>query len=898
MPHPARQPRNCDAGLFNSNRLCRRVLRGTIARGTRGRFGKRARADIGKRGLGVGASKAARCGSRYLRPAVVGCSLVLLAPPCPAAAQSSPSAEPAGMALDRLLSRIATTGGYQILFDPRLLAGRRLAQPIPRGLSPLDAMKRALDGTGLRLHEVSRGVLVVEPSPDPAVPLAEPAAINSDIVVTALRRPTLLARTPAAVRAIPGAVLEERRIFDGRTLARLLPELVQIPTGALQRRLTLRGVSGTGEVTVGTYFGETPVAGPSGTAFDAGAIAPDVDLTDIERIELLRGPQGTLYGAGSMGGTLRTLFNRADPSRLSGEVAAEGSVTAHGQPGWAASGVLNAPLVADTLAVRVVAGRRREGGVIDNVRLGRADTDDRRRESERVAVAWIPRQDLRLDVTWLHQRNRIGDAGSADAAAPPLSTDRPVRVPNREQLSLASATVHWNPGGLRVVGTASHYDWSLVKQLDFTRVVAAQRPTTAGCLRYAATIGAGGCDTATRAAFGAYVDARLPAVLFQPMSVESTSGELRLRDAGDGPSGWTAGVFVEHRSDRVESNAVRADAATGLAVRPLDITGQRLIATMLDQQAVFAEGYREIRPTLTVTLGGRLYRYIRHARGSTPIPNIITGTAGVEPGDHRSAETGGSLKAQLAWTPDADVLVYATAAQGFRPGGVNITPELADAERSYRADRLWSLELGAKAPRLLGRLGLEAALYRIAWNDTIFATTSANGAFVYNTNLSSVRIHGGEVQATWTAPHWRVALSTAVVDARLADDTLLGTSEGIGHAGDRLPNTPAVTFAMLADWTFAEASAGRAWTLGGGVSGNGASRSTFNRDSVYAERTPARAIADLYLSTRRHDWTTRIGVDNLFDARAPARVSSSGFGIGQTYVARPRTITLAMRRSF
>ena len=799
-------------------------------------------------------------------------------------------------ALDVLLPRLAAAGGYQILFDPRLLSGRWLDAPLPRGLPANTAIARALRGTGLRVREAAPGVLIVEAAPAPA----EPAIVDSDIVVTALRRPTLLRRTAMGISAIPGATLSARRIFDDRTLGRQLPDLVQIPTGALQRRLSVRGVSGTGEGTVGTYYGETPVAGPSGTGFDAGAVAPDIDLVDVERIELLKGPQGTLYGAGSMGGTLRTLFNRADTAHLSGNMAAEAGVTAHGRPGGAVSGVLNVPLVTDTLGLRVVAARRREGGAIDNVRLGLRDTDDRRRASERVSLAWTPRQDLRVDAMWLDQRNRIGDAGVADRGAPRLSADRAVHVPNRERLWLANATVHWNPDDVHVVATASRYEWHIVKQIDFTRVIDRQRTSTAACLRYAAAMGAGTgtCDDATRAAFVAYVDARLPAALYQPMTVASTNGELRIGDAGDGASGWTAGLFLEHRRDSVASYTVRADAESGRIVRPLDVTGLRLIATALDQQAVFAEVHRAIGPTLVATLGGRAYRYVRHARGSTPIPNIITGTAGIAPGDQRSSESGGNLKAELAWTPRPGILVYATAAQGFRPGGVNITPELTDAERSYHADRLWSVEAGAKVPRLLDRLGVEASLYRIDWQDTIFAADSANGAFIYNTNLSSVLIHGGEVQATWTAPRWRFALSAAIVDARLAADTLTGTSDGVGHKGDRLPNVPVVTWAAIADWTVAGAPGGVIWTAGGGISGNGASWSTFNRDAAYRERNPARVIADAYVSARHGAWTARLGADNLFDALAPARVTSSGFALHQLYVARPRTITLGLERAF
>lgn len=796
--------------------------------------------------------------------------------------------------LDQVLPRIASEGGYQIVFDPTPLAARRLASPLPHGLPLAEAFARALRGSGLRAREAAPGVLVIE-----AVPAdAAPAPLDSDIVVTALRRPTLLGRTAMGISAVPGATLRERRIYDNRTLRRQLPDLVQVSTGPLQRRLALRGVSGTGESTVGTYYGETPVSGPSGTGFDAGAIAPDIDLIDVERVELLRGPQGTLYGAGSMGGTLRTLFNRADPSRLSGEASVEASITAHGEPGAALDLVANLPLVREVLAVRAVVGRRREGGVIDNGRLGIRDTDDRRRESERVSLAWSPRDDLRLDATWLSQRNRIGDAGTAYLGDGRLKADQAVRVPSRERLTLGSATLHWTPPGVRVVATASHYDWQIVKQLDFTRVIDAQRGSTAACLRYAATIGAPGCDDATRAAYAGYLDTRLPAALYQPMSVRSTSGEVRVSDAGNGVSGWTVGMFLEHREDDVDSYAVRVDRPTGLVVMPLDVTGLRTIATMLDQQAVFAEVRHGLGAGITAAIGGRLYRYVRHAGGATPIPNLFTGTGAIERGDYRSHETGGNLKAELGWTPREDVFVYAVAAEGFRPGGVNITPELSDAERAYHADHLWSLELGTKAPRLFGHFGIEASVYRIDWDDTIFATNSANGAFIYNTNLSSVLIHGGEAQLTWTERRWRVALSASVVDARLAADTLLGTSDGVGHEGDRLPNIPTLTYAALWDWTILDHRDGTTLALGGGVTGNGASESTFNSDSAYREHNPARVLADLYLTARRGRWTARVGADNLFDALAPGRITSSGFALHQVYVARPRTITLGMTRRF
>ncbi|MCC2981006.1 TonB-dependent receptor domain-containing protein [Sphingomonas sp. IC4-52] len=792
--------------------------------------------------------------------------------------------------LDHVLHAIGAEGGVQLLFDPAMVAGHR-AEAIARGTPVLDALDAALTGTGLRARSVGPGVIVVER----LATFERAAAIpDSDIVVTALRRPTLLRQTGMSLTVVSGTAINERRTRDVRGLSRLAPELNVINTGPLQQRLSVRGVVGTGESTVGIYFGDAPVSAPSGTGFDAGAITPHVDLIDVDRVELLRGPQGTLYGAGSMGGTLRTIFNAADPGGATADTNVELGITAHGAPSMAAEATVNLPLISDRLAVRGVVGRRRTGGVIDNVTLGVDDTDRVVRESERLLATWIPGDSVRVEATWLSQRNRIDDAGVTDGAAPRLTTLAPVRAPNRERLSLLTATLNWAPGAIRLTATASRYVWRIAKQIDYTRVLAAQRDSTAACTRFSVAAGSSGCSEAQLAAYRSWLDTRLPGALYQPMIVKGTSGELRLSSVGGGPSGWTAGLFLEHRTDAVSSYAVRADPDSGKIVQPLDVTGLRLIDTSLDQQALFAEYRRSITSRLALTLGGRVYRYHRTARGSTPVPNIITGTGAITSGAFRTTETGGNAKAELAWTHSNGLMIYALAAEGFRPGGVNITPELDQRRRSYRADHLWSYEVGVRTPSLAGPLTAELAAYHIDWQNTIFAANSANGAFIYNTNLSSVAIDGGEFRLLWNGPRLRATATAALVDARLTADTLLGTGEGVGRRGDRLPNVPRVSYTLLWDWRLGSGIEPAAWTIGGAVSGNGPVRSTFNRQSAFYERTPGRVLADAYLLYRSGQWSLRVGVENLFDALAPSRTSSSMFGLRQGYPARPRTATLSI----
>ena len=302
------------------------------------------------------------------------------APVRPAQAQSrSPvrvldRAIPAGP-LDTSLRRLAAAANEQLLLDPAITR-EKTAPPVPAGTPAADAIDRLLAAHGLVAQRAAPGVLVVAVARRAVPSAGDPPSLDRDIVVTALRRPTLLGETAASVVAVSARTIERLRIVDQRGLRRLLPGLVQVAGGGLQQRLGVRGVLGTGEGTVGVYIGETPISAPAGTGLDPGGTAPDLDLIDVERVELLSGPQGTLYGASSMGGTLRTLYRKADASAPSGEASVEGGATRAGEASGAVAAVANVPLVSERLAIRVVAGRRRVGGTIDNVRLDVVITRD------------------------------------------------------------------------------------------------------------------------------------------------------------------------------------------------------------------------------------------------------------------------------------------------------------------------------------------------------------------------------------------------------------------------------------------------------------------------------------------------------------------------------------------
>jgi hypothetical protein len=562
-------------------------------------------------------------------------------------------------------------------------------------------------------------------------------------------------------------------------------------------------------------------------------------------------------------------------------------VVAHGRIGGALVAVANPVLVGGRLAARLVAYRRTLGGYIDNDRLGVTDGGGLVREGVRVQFAWQPDPAVRLDTLYLHQHSRLGDGGYWDPALGRYRIGQATRTPNADGLALASATLHANLPGAAITATVSHLRRRIVRQLDYTQVLARQRDSVAGCRRLAGLPAGAPCDAAAQDAFRAYVDARLPAILYQPTRFDGISGELRVAAPAGAAFAWTLGAFVEDRRDAVDSYAARADAGNGRLIRPLDVIGLRTVATGFDQQAVFAEATHALVPRLSATAGVRLYRYRRQGSGTVPVPNLITGSAMAPEGRYSGAAGGSNLKGELAYRVPGGPLVYALVSEGFRPGGINVTPGLAADERSFGADHLWNYELGAKAGR--GRWSVEAAAYLIDWHDATFAASSANGAFIYNVNLTNVAIRGGEVRATLATGPLRWAAAASFTDARLGEDTPLGTTEGMGRRGDRLPNLPQWAFLLSGEALLGD------WALGADIGGNGASPTGFNAGNPYYARTAARIEVAAHAGWQAGRWRLDANVDNLFDAVAPVRLLSSAFAERQLYAARPRTLSLRAR---
>ncbi|MDE1916994.1 MAG: TonB-dependent receptor [Sphingomonadales bacterium] len=802
-----------------------------------------------------------------------------------------------GGSLADALRQIGRETQTTILFSPALLAGRGAGHQQVKG-DAAAMLRHLLAGTGLRVRIISAHALLIEAAPPraprPPAPVLLPATMSpGDIMVTAMRRPTRLADTPVSMIAVPGDELERSRATGIQALAALAPSLTLTAMGSGMNRLSLRGVYAAGEPTVGLYYGNVPVAGPGGSTTDPGLMTPDLMLVDIDRVEVLRGPQGTLFGTNSLAGTVRILFKPPDLARHEGVVTASAALTEGGGPGASLTAVANLPLRTDQLALRAVAWHETRGGVIDNPGLGRANIDRQTRSGGRLALRWQAAPQWRLDLTGAYQAGRIGDAANATAGAGLDQTQARARIPFTDVLWLGSAELNGTIGGLQLNLSLAHFDWAPDRRLDFSASESSHRGDGAAC---AAWVHQPVCSVQEMSAFAAFVDSQTPSVLAQPFTVRVNSAEMRL--SGSGSLTWLLGAFFSRRHDAGSSTALPVDPASGLVAAGTPPTATRNFETSLDEFALFGDGSWHLRPWLTLSAGGRYFDYRRQAAGLVTIPNPITGPFAATSFQESYHADGAVGRARIELRPNPRLLVFGQVSSGFRPGGINVVPGLDPSVAAYRDDRLTSWEGGGRL-RLRGdRLRIDVAAYRQRWSRMQYAATTTDGAYSFITNIGSARIVGGEMSLNWQpGPHLLARLDATLTDARLASDQVNAIAVTPGKRGDRLPNVAplAVGFELAGDHKIGRdllllASLGAHYT--------GRSYDSFRGTADGPRKAMGNnATLDVDFGLRRGASQIDLFVQNLTDSRA---IIWTGRGLSTDSLqrARPRSIGLSLRHHF
>jgi iron complex outermembrane recepter protein len=597
-----------------------------------------------------------------------------------------------------------------------------------------------------------------------------------EIIVTAQKRAQSIDDVPMSVSAVTGAQLEQNGEKSFTDYAQSIPGLNFGSLGEGQNRINLRGMQGiTGAATV-AYF----VDGVS-QGFDTGS--PDNELFDVNRVEVLRGPQGTLYGEGAVGGAIKIETNAPDPREFAGRVQVSYSQNAEDAAQQGFNGMLNVPLITDQLALRLVGYKRETDGYIQlrepdftnpagfgftdysSQTIVARDGNDGDLEGGRVALAWTPSDSFSMTARYNVQRN---DLGASTSVSPSLEP----QYGQYNQTQGLSSTAHDS--------AEQRYDQgSLNIRADF------------GAVSLESITGYASIET--RQLLPSFIVADLGGgfVIGDMFSTDLLNDddiftqELRLASTADGPLTWTVGAFYKDVDSRAVSHQM-----PGPNFRILDPNNDFQLDSTLQIQrdnqeyAVYGQAEYAFADRWSAIVGARYYEAdLRMRFGENDIKPSF---------DDFSPKVG------LSYHYSPDVLFYTTIARGFRVGGVNvptINPPPNDFSEGFDPDHVLSYEVGVNSVLAGGRLRADAAVFYARWEDMQqeILVENDNGqqqAIVANAG----RAHSSGVEAEITAllpAYLTLSLGGAYLDSELDEDAVNpNVPGGFVPSGTRLENVP------------------------------------------------------------------------------------------------------------
>jgi iron complex outermembrane receptor protein len=619
--------------------------------------------------------------------------------------------------LDTALKDLAEQTGLQIGRFSARVDGSAIVGPVDGNQTPAEALKTLLRGTGLEYRIVSDTTIAVfNPKDAPttranssggaATPVAAPAATSAvleEIVVTAQKREERLIDVPMAITAVTGVEIERRGVSSLQDLQYSVPGLSVVQSGPGQERIQIRGISTTnGLPTVGQYLDEMPVS------IDDNTQSLDLRLIDMERIEVLRGPQGTLYGEGSMGGTIRYLTANPDLTRFGGSFEAQAGAVTNGDAAWRTNGVVNLPLVKDRVGLRLVAGYENTGGWIDSLETGRKNVNAAKIFTIRGKVLADITDNVQAWVMVLHQNQKqdYQDYGKDRQTSARLAEF------NNPNYDLVNAVVRLDLGWGSLLNSFGYQKAKNNTMTDLSSVYVPLLPRLGFPSGFITSVG-----------------------LNSTSSTDVYTDELRLASKPGGALDWTVGMYGRELDRDGVSKTVTAPGAPPFDLIAADATSKSTA------WAAFGEADWNITDHLTVTGGLRYF----HERRTLTAQSASFGTPATNNnnGDFSSANP----RVNVSYKISRDGLVYASAAKGFRSGGFNSAA--TGGPLTYDPEKLWTYELGTKHQFLDHRLSFDVAGYYNDWKGVQSSFFPVGAALGYITNGG--KVNGEGVDASLTA---------------------------------------------------------------------------------------------------------------------------------------------------
>jgi iron complex outermembrane recepter protein len=755
-----------------------------------------------------------------------------------------------------------------------------------QGSDVTDAQEGKKSSSGeFRVAQVAQGTTsqsaTVESS-TPGLQESSRRAQLTEIIVTAQKRNERLQDVPVPVTAVDANLLAERGASRLQDFFETIPglNLNSSSTGGTQT-IAIRGVT-TGQYTnptVAVTVDDVPY-GSSGRMGLGDQLYPDIDPADLARIEVLRGPQGTLYGASSIGGLIK--FVTVDPSTdaVSGRVQALGDNVTDGGFGYGVRGAINVPL-SDALAFRISGFSRRDSGYVDNVATGQRDVNKVDVYGGRFAALWHISDAVSFKISALFQ-NTNGDGSAAvdtnQFLQPTFGDLQQSRLRGSEQYTSA----------VRLYTATFNAKLSSV---DFTSISGYQTNKWFDPIDQSLAYGPSGQQFFGSAFSGAF-DADFH-------ETKKFTQEFRLSSSGSQTFEWLAGAFYTHETTPGDETVEAVDPATGSHG---GVIVDFNYPTTFWEYALFGDLTIHFTDRFDIQFGGResQSRQIYNETDTGPLfPTYYNVTV---PFVNPTERTKGNaftylVTPRLKLTPD--LMLYARFTSGYREGGTNFNAVVGQVPERYDPDRTYNYELGVKADLLDHSLTLDASVYYIDWkrvqinllNQTTFTNFVANagGAKSQGLELSlqSRPVRGLTISAT-----------ASLNDAKLTQD-LPVSSAAVGLSGDRMPYSSRFSGSLAIEQEFPLSNS---WTgfVGGTLGYVGARQGEF--PSIFAPqrlRFPAYAETAVRGGAKYDSWTFNLFVNNAANKRGivGGNTTYAGSGYDAVYI-QPRTVGLSVSKSF
>ena len=618
---------------------------------------------------------------------------------------------------------------------------------------------------------------------------AEAALVNEAVIVTANKREQAVRDVSGSISAVTETAMKD---LNAQSLSDYITRVPGVVFNDYQpgvSEVVIRGVASTtyheaNQATTGYYLNELPLIEPG-----FPLVIPDVDAFDLQRVEVLRGPQGTLFGSSSLGGAINYVVNEADTGAF--DAGAEGTIASTkdvDDQSYAAKAMINLPVIKDVLGVRVVGLKRFDAGYLDNPLLGEEGSNDLEVDGLRASVVFTPNERTTISALGMYQKYELDDQTYVIFGADPETFERNTNVAEFQDTDFAL------------------YSLRLDQEFDFATLTA---------------IGSYSEKTADLVFDNSVFGGNDPRTNTPPLGYsfgESTTdyAEVRLTSADEGAFNWLIGANYT----KLESNGTDANLLAGIAdyidanpgefggqpgsvLAPGDLAERTSSSNDVTEKAIFGEVSYDLTETLSLTVGGRLFEY-----ESSPRLQYFENAALIPPFDYQPTANKQSdfvPKVSLTYEPNDDFMIYGLYSEGFRIGGINVfsvaTPGLP---LEFGSDATKNYEIGARIDLADDKVLLDITAFHIDWENIQVRLFTPGDFRAYTVNGGGADIDGLEVSLSVT-PTEQLSLSSniALIDATLSELLPDSFAPGGGYAaGTVLPGSSDFTISNNISYVF------------------------------------------------------------------------------------------------